>query len=205
MTTHRPAAGRGGGGARKPPPPPSTKRRSSSFPCKVCGKRFPSQQAMAGHCRAHTRASAGAPTRTAAEARQLLLPSSPLPLPAVVTVQLALLWPLTSSVQYCLPPPPSPAAAQIGCRWLPGAFLLRTTRGLLSPCSVHVGDACSTTTSQPASAMVDAAPLQPGSGGHGGEHGRERKRVALMDGGDRGRKKGKERMDGLDLELRLHR
>ncbi|EEC66601.1 hypothetical protein OsI_32825 [Oryza sativa Indica Group] len=40
-----------GGGARDPP-----KGRSSSFACRVCGKRFPSQQAMAGHedhCRRH--------------------------------------------------------------------------------------------------------------------------------------------------------
>uniref|UniRef100_A0A0E0B857 C2H2-type domain-containing protein n=1 Tax=Oryza glumipatula TaxID=40148 RepID=A0A0E0B857_9ORYZ len=85
-----------GGGARDPP-----KGRSSSFACRVCGKRFPSQQAMAGHCSSHTRSTAAATRITSA--RQLLPPppqsslSPPPPLPVVaLTVQLAVLfWRLT--------------------------------------------------------------------------------------------------------------
>ncbi|KAF0930548.1 hypothetical protein E2562_033315 [Oryza meyeriana var. granulata] len=154
-------------GAREPP-----KRRS--FPCKVCGKRFPSQQAMAGHCSGHTRASGAARTTTTA-ARQLHLSPSPLPLPMmVVTMHLAVLWPL-APLQHSLPPSKS--------GWRPPGSSLST-------CSVQIGDDAFSTTSLPASAIVDAT-LRLG-------------RQGMMDGGDDGRKKGKGQMDGLDLELRLH-
>uniref|UniRef100_A0A0D3HBD5 C2H2-type domain-containing protein n=1 Tax=Oryza barthii TaxID=65489 RepID=A0A0D3HBD5_9ORYZ len=195
-----------GGGARDPP-----KGRSSSFACRVCGKRFPSQQAMAGHCSSHTRSTAAATRITSA--RQLL-PPPPLPVVAL-TVQLAVLfWRLTPVRLSFLPLPPS----QIGHRWPPGSLFPKSSLLSRSPSS-------SPTTGEPASATVDVT-LRLGSGGkrgnekplveslmvpaaslhgHRGEQGREGTRARGMDGCDNGRKKGKAQMDGLDLELRLHR
>ncbi|KAL6592667.1 hypothetical protein ACP70R_049342 [Stipagrostis hirtigluma subsp. patula] len=37
-------------------PPPRRRPKRTSFPCLSCGKTFPTQQAMAGHCSTHTRA-----------------------------------------------------------------------------------------------------------------------------------------------------
>ncbi|KAL6909839.1 hypothetical protein ACP4OV_001498 [Aristida adscensionis] len=47
-------------------PPVLRKPKRNSFPCLTCGKTFPSQQAMAGHCSVHTRdrqLTAGQPQR----------------------------------------------------------------------------------------------------------------------------------------------
>uniref|UniRef100_A0ACD5ZMC0 Uncharacterized protein n=1 Tax=Avena sativa TaxID=4498 RepID=A0ACD5ZMC0_AVESA len=56
------------------------KPKRTSFACLECSKTFPTQQAMAGHCSAHTRAGASYLPATAPLA-VIAAPSNPLPLP----------------------------------------------------------------------------------------------------------------------------